>query len=212
MDKIRGIIFDLDGTLIDSIEDIGDSLNRTLNKLGLREYSKEDYKQMVGGGFRNLVEKAVASNVDQVLEGFQLEYSRGYLNKTKPYEGIINLLDQLVERKILIAINTNKYEEFIGSIVDKYFSDYNFVDIIGFNERIELKPSPMGAEIILDKMGLRREEILYVGDSSVDIETAKNAGLKSVGVDWGFRGKEELESFGADYIALEPSDILNLLG
>ena len=209
--NIKGLIFDLDGTLIDSVEDIGDSLNKVLEARSLKTYTVEEYRQMVGGGFRNLVTRAVDEDIEEILEDFQQVYSENYLSKTRPYEGIIELLDEITRSGIKIGINTNKYQLYGEKIVEKLFSKYDFVDIIGSREDIELKPSFQGADMLIKKMNLDRDQVIYVGDSSVDILTAKAGNISSIGVAWGFRGREELLSYGADFIVENPLEILEII-
>lgn len=213
--KIRGIIFDLDGTLINTIEDIGDSMNFVLRKLGREELSYGEYKIKVGGGFRKLVKSILPDledeDYDYALKLLEASYRENYLSKSKPYEDMEKLLGKLSEKKIKLGINTNKNQEYTNKLIEKVFGDVDFVEIVGVDQRGFVKPDPSGAELVLEKMGLAKEEVLYVGDSNIDMLTGKNAGLKTVGVDWGFRGEAELRQYGADFIAYEPLDILRLI-
>ncbi len=212
----KGIIFDLDGTLLDTIEDIGDSMNQVLEELGRETYSYEDYKLKVGGGFRNLVKNCLedsedSQEIDRVLELYKKAYTRNYMNKSRPYKGITELLEELARRQVPVGINTNKGQEYSLGLVEKLFPEINFVKIVGQTEEIPRKPDPKGAGLVLKAMGLEKEEVIYVGDSNVDMETGRNLGLKTVGVDWGFRGEEELRSYAADYIVYRPEEILKLI-
>lgn len=212
---IKGIIFDLDGTVLDTIEDIGDSMNQVLDGLGLEKLSYDEYKLRVGGGFRklvgNILENLEEDQIDLQLKSLEAYYRKNYLNKSKPYDGIVDMLNILMDRGIKLAINTNKNQEYASEIIAKKFPNISFLDVLGVDERNYIKPDPRAGEEIIKKMGLDKDEVLYVGDSNVDIMTGKNLGIKTVGVDWGFRGEEELKRYGADHILYRPMDLIELL-
>lgn len=216
MGDYKGIIFDLDGTLLNSIEDIGDSMNEVLKKIELPTLSYEDYKLKVGGGFRGLVVNCLPENTkERVIEDttklFSDIYDKNYLNKTHPYDGIMEILNELKNRGIKLGVNSNKRNEYTNDLVDKNFKDIPFLKVFGDREGIIKKPDPASAVEIAESMNLKPEEILYIGDSDVDILTGKNANMDTVGVAWGFRGRKELENSGANFIVEKPMDILNLL-
>ena len=216
MKKYKGIIFDLDGTLLDTIEDLGDSMNEVLEILGYPTYNMDQYKIMVGGGFRGLAINCLPDDVDEdtiskTIGLFAETYDKKYLNKTKPYDGIDYLLDKLVAKGIVLAVNSNKRNDYTNILTDKFFSRIPFVRVYGEREGLPKKPNAYTALEIWRAMGLDIDELLYIGDTKTDIETANNAGMDSVGVLWGFRDYEELIKYGASYIVSKPEEILELV-
>lgn len=211
----KGIIFDLDGTLLDTIEDISDSMNIVLSEYKKDSFSYEEYKLKIGGGFRNLIKRCFLDideeKLEMVHDRLKEVYEDRYMNKSRPYEGIVDLLNYLVDKDIKLGINSNKREEYTINLVDKIFPDIDFIEVTGQREDREIKPSPAGANYVLDKMGLSKDEVLYIGDSNVDVMTGHNGGFKVVGVDWGFRGESELKKYGADFIAYHPKDIITII-
>lgn len=216
MGKYKGIIFDLDGTLLDSIEDIGDSMNQVLKELELPTFNYEEYKLKVGGGFRGLAlnifpKDTSEDNIEEAVKLFSNFYDKNYLNKTRPYEGILEILNNLKDREIKLGVNSNKRDDYTNDLVDKHFKDIPFVKVYGDREGVVKKPDPTSALEIAESMNLDVEEIIYIGDSNVDILTAKNAKMDSGGVLWGFRSKKELIDSGAKYIIEKPCHILDLV-
>jgi len=217
MPKYKGIIFDLDGTLMNTIEDIGDSVNEVLQAFNLSSYSYEEYKKKVGGGFRKLIlnsfpEDTNENTIDRALEMLYQIYAEKYLNKTRPYDGIKDLLDILSKNDIKLGVNSNKKDEYTKNIINKFFNDIPFVKICGEREGIQNKPDPTAALEIAKSMNLKVEEIIFIGDSKTDISTAKNAQMDSIGVLWGFRGREELVKAHAKYIVSNWEEILDIVG
>ena len=213
---IKGLIFDLDGTLLDTITDLGNSVNKALIDLNYPTHSIEDYKLKVGHGFRNLIEVSLPLNsdeatIDKCLERFVYHYDKSYTETTKSYEGIDELLKNLGAQGIKLAVNSNKREDYTRNLIALNFKDINFIDVIGQRDNMPKKPDPWAALKIAEEMGLSIDEVLYVGDSNTDMQTAKNAKMKSIGVDWGFRGSKELVETGASYIAYKASDILDII-
>lgn len=213
--KYKGIIFDLDGTLIDSIEDISDSMNKTLEEFDMERFTYEEYKEKIGKGFRNLVINSIEDKnneelINKMTERFQYNYDKNYINKSKPYVGIDNLLLKLKEKNINIAIFSNKKEEYTKKVAEKLLNNINFISILGEVKDRPIKPDPTGINIILEKMKLNKSEVIYVGDTNVDMITGKNSGLKTIGVEWGFRNRKELIESGADIIVSKPEEILEL--
>lgn len=213
---IKGVIFDFDGTLVNTLEDIADSVNIVLEEYDKETFTYDEFRKKIGGGFHKLVYETFGKDIDdslhsEVLKKLEESYDRNYLNKTKPYDGIDSLLSKLLDKGIKVGINTNKDQDYTEKIVDKLFKDIPFVKIVGVQEGMKVKPDPTGGKIVFEAMELEKSDVLYVGDSNIDMLAAKNLGLKSVGVDWGFRGEEELREFGADYIVYKPSEILNIL-
>lgn len=212
---IKGLIFDLDGTLLNTIKDIGDSVNAMLEDYGFKTHSIDEYRLMVGNGFNDLIYKALPSNASENkqlegLEKFLYYYNLNYMNSSLPYDGIVELLKELEKRGIKLGVNSNKREDYTVSLLEAYLKDIHFIKVVGQKDQPK-KPDPLGARQIIEAMGVKEEEVLYVGDSKTDILTAKNANLRSIGVLWGFRDENELLSNGADYIAKEPLDILKII-
>ncbi len=210
----KGIIFDLDGTLIDSRNDLGNSVNRTLIKHGLEPHPMDMYNQFVGNGIRKLVERAFPKNyvhLEMALLDFMEDYRDHITDAILFYEGIELMLKKLNQHKIPIAVCTNKEQSLTNKIFETYFKEYDFVDVVGDQFDGQQKPNPFHVNQLINKMNLSREVILFVGDSNVDIQTAQNAKLKSCGVAWGFRGETELRESGATYIARNVNDIIQLV-
>ncbi len=216
--KYRGIIFDLDGTLIDTLEDLADSVNEALERMGYPVWPVEAYRFKVGRGFRNLMENSVPEAVreddgviEQMLSFFVEAYDRRYMDKSHPYEGIGRLLDELAGSGIFLAVNSNKRTDYTEKLIDKLFGRIPFVGVFGERAGVPKKPDPAGALELCERMGLKPEAVLYVGDSGTDMKTGKNAGMDTVGVGWGFRGFPELKENGAVYLAETVQDILDLV-
>ncbi|HCL03116.1 MAG TPA: HAD family hydrolase [Lachnoclostridium phytofermentans] len=215
MQQIKTVIFDLDGTLLNTLEDLQSSVNATLSTYGYPERSLEEVRQFVGNGVARLMELAVPEQLDsekskEVLDNFKLHYAKNCNNKTKPYDGILTLLSDLKNQGYRLAIVSNKFDAAVKDLNQLYFS--NFIEIaIGQREGVRKKPYPDTVNIALKELGSCAEEALYIGDSEVDIETAKNASLRMISVDWGFRKREELIQNGAKIIVEKPEDILAYL-
>lgn len=213
---IKGIIFDLDGTTLSTLEDIQDSLNVALKEYGIEEKTYDEVRLGVGRGYINLVKAVVPSDYKQekvleIAERYKDIYSNNCDKKTKPYPGITELLQELQNRNIKIAINSNKSDKNTKNIIFKNFPGINFVEVFGSRPDVNIKPDPAGANYIIEKMNLSKDEVLYVGDSETDMATARNAGLKAAGCLWGFRDKETLINNGADIILDKPKDLLKYL-
>ncbi len=209
-----GFIFDLDGTLLDSLDDLMNSLNTVLKKYGLKQHNREAYQNFVGNGMKVLVDRACPAdyeNKEQILEEFLNEYGERYHEKSQPYPQIIEMLKSLNEKNIPIAICTNKKQEYTDKIVEVYFNDIDFVAVYGDQFDGKEKPNPFYALKIADTMGLEPKDIYFVGDSNVDMFTANNANMNAVGVSWGFRSVSELKETGAKHIVHSANDILELL-
>jgi phosphoglycolate phosphatase len=215
--SIKGIIFDLDGTLINSAEDIADSLNLTLKQYGFEQHSTDDVKDWIGEGAVELIRKAIPAHklVHLDIQKFLWEYREHYREncavKSYLYDGIPSLLDSLVDRKIQINILSNKPHELTLLVCEHFFSAWKFEHIFGMREHIPRKPDPSAVIEIVGKLGLQKSELLYIGDSGTDIETAKNAKIKVIAVSWGFRPRSELENQHADYLVDKPSELLDII-
>lgn len=213
---IRGIIFDLDGTLLDTLEDIADSANEALALSGFESHPLDEYRFFVGNGVENLVKMMLPKGTEddvllRVIDDFKSAYDRNYSNKCQPYPGIMDLLDELSQRGILMGVCSNKPDAFTQVMVDLYFKDITFVAVTGERKDLPRKPNAAMVNYILDKMNLRVDECLFVGDSDVDVKTAHNAGLNSVGVEWGFRPIQELIEAKVTFTVSHPQEILTLL-
>ena len=213
---IKGIIFDLDGTLLDTLEDIADSANEALVASGFEPHPLNEYRFFVGNGVENLVKMMLPKDtqqqvIDRVIDGFQQAYNRNYANKCQPYPGIMSLIDELIKRGYKMGVCSNKPDAFTQVMVDLYFKDVDFVAVTGERKDLPRKPNAAMVHFILDKMDLGTVECLFIGDSDVDVKTANNAGLKSVGVEWGFRPIQELIDANVTYTVSHPKEILDLL-
>lgn len=213
----KAVIFDLDGTLLDTLEDIGTAVNRVLIRKGFPSHPINLYREFVGEGAQLMIMRALpaercdADTVKTCLEEYLEEYGRSWNETTRPYEGIPDLLDTLVSRGIKLAVLSNKPEVFTMQCVNEFLSRWTFDMIIGENESIPRKPDPQGALAIVEHLHIRPEEFIYVGDSEVDMKTAKAAGMFAVGVPWGFRSREELQREGADILIEHPMEIVKLI-
>ena len=203
-------IFDLDGTLIDTIEDLGTAVNHALGLRGLALHSMAEYKDMVGHGVRNLVKDALAGSlgrkpedalVDSALAAF-VDYYVAHIDvHTRPYPGIQALLSKLQGKGLKLAVASNKFQEGAEKLVKEFFPDIRFVAVLGNSPELPLKPDAAVVQLVLDKAGVSREEAVFVGDSATDMKTAANGGVRSIGVSWGFRPRTDLEQSGAMDIA-----------
>ena len=214
--KNKAIIFDLDGTLIDSLEDIAVCMNQVLEELNIPSHKIEDYKYFVGGGISILVDNALDKNTDEetkelVTNRFKVVYDQKLHEKTKPYEGIYELLDELVKLDFKIGILSNKPHEFTIEYAKNLFSKYNMQEIHGQKKEIPKKPDPIAAINIAKSFNTPCEEVYFVGDTMVDMQTAVNAKMIGIGVLWGFRDKDELTSNGATFVVEHPLDILDIV-
>ena len=195
------VIFDLDGTLLDTIADLAESANYALKQLGYPTHNVETIRTFVGNGINKLLERALPSheqteeNVIRMRSHFVPYYDVHNADLSNPYPGIVSLLEDLQAKGIQIAVASNKYQEATVKLVKQYFPDIDFIEILGQREGINVKPDPTIVFDILQKADVSKEDILYVGDSGVDMQTAINAGVDAVGVTWGFRPRAELESF-----------------
>lgn len=213
---IKGLIFDLDGTTLDTLEDIKKSLNIILEKNNIMPVDREKVRLSLGRGSRNLIKDQLPKNtndnyIDDLTNQYLEIYSKNYNVLTKPYNGIYDLLIELQNKGYILAVNSNKPNEFCKNLMEYHFPKIKFISIIGARPGISYKPDPYSANEIVEKMGFKKEEVLYVGDSENDVLTAKNANLKAVGCLWGFRDLKTLEKAGADIIISEPKELLNYL-
>lgn len=208
------VIFDLDGTLLNTIADLGDACNYALRTLGYSEHALSTYNYMVGNGVRKLIERAEPDadpqTIEKLLSLFREYYDEHCTDHTEPYPGIPELLNNLTEKGIGIAVATNKYHSAAEKIIRHYFPEIPFVAICGQIEDRPVKPDPSIVFAILNEYPTPKSSTLYVGDSAVDIETARRACIESVGVSWGFRPISELRGAYADHIVSSTSEIFDI--
>lgn len=207
-------IFDLDGTIADTIEDLADAVNYGLRKLNCPEHDINSYKQFVGNGAMKLCIRALPDDKKDMAEKlhdlFREYYDIHYLDKTRLYDGISDVIRTLSDNGVILAVATNKPQDAARKIVAKLLPDVKFVKVLGGCDERPKKPDSAIINEILS--GLPEDNTVYmIGDSNVDIQTAKNCGLISIGCTWGFRGRQELESEGADFIAEKSEDITKII-
>lgn len=214
--KYKAAIFDLDGTLLNTILDIAVPVNLILDKYGLPTHNLDSFKYFIGDGINNLVYRALPVEVAEstlyrkVLSEVWDEY-QNHLNKaTKPYDGIVDMLHELESAGISLNILSNKADEFMDEVVNKYFSDFKFDLVFGARHGIPLKPNPHSIFEIMAELELDANECVFIGDSDVDMHAAKNADIYAVGVNWGFRGRDELLQNGADIVINAPNELKNI--
>ena len=214
---IKLIIFDLDGTLLNTIDDLADSCNHVLAAHGLPTHETAEYNYFVGNGIRKLVERAIPAghrtpeNIQAIYDDFMDYYQRHSADKTAPYEGIIETLEQLESMGIKAAVASNKAQVAMAPLLSHYFPTVRWAAAYGQREGVPTKPAPQIVYDILETAGVKKEEALYIGDTGTDMETAANAGLYKVGAAWGFRTREELTANGADVIIDKPEELLDVL-
>lgn len=214
--KYKALIFDLDGTLLHSIADIAVSMNSVLSEQSLPTHHEKTYQNFIGSGLKNLVRKALPQNArdEQTVEKHfarMLEvYNQNCTIKTKPYNGIIELLDQLKKTNLKLAVLSNKAHHFTQKIVAEILPNY-FNIVQGLQTESTKKPNPANAQHICETLYVEPQNTLFVGDSDVDIQTAINAGMDSVGVLWGYRSKKQLLEAGANYVIGKPAELLAIL-
>lgn len=211
------VIFDLDGTLLNTIDDLGHAANAALQKNGFATHSMGSYPFYVGNGVRKLITRVLPEDnrdivtIDRVLKDFKDYYSQHCTEFTKPYEGIPELLEELAGNGVKIAVASNKYQLAVDSIIGHFFGDKQWASIEGQRDGRNIKPDPSVVFSILGKAQVTKADTLYVGDSGVDIDTAQRACINSVGVTWGFRPEKELRDHHADCIVNSPAEILNIV-
>jgi phosphoglycolate phosphatase len=213
--KYTTVVFDLDGTLLNTLEDLTDSTNYALEAFGLPTRSIEEIRHFVGNGVRKLIERAVPEgendpDFEEIFSTFKTHYSKNCRNKTRPYDGIREMLEKLSHSDYKMAIVSNKFDSAVKKLCDEFFWQYISV-AVGNSDGVKPKPAPDTVFTALKELGSEPDEAVYVGDSQVDIETAKNAGLDIISVSWGFRTKQELKDAGATTIIEKPEDLPALI-
>lgn len=207
-------IFDLDGTLVDSLDDLADSANLMLESYGFPPHGREAYRYFVGNGSRKLIERCLPKEkgdsnafVEEALEKYKGIYAKKTLDKTRPYEGILPMLERLQSENIPLGICTNKHESAAEEIVGALFPKGMFRSVAGDKPGLPRKPDPKKVLAMAEEFHVVPERVAYFGDTSVDMDTAKNAGFFPVGVLWGFRPKEELLEHGAKLLLATPMEL-----
>ena len=210
----KAAVFDLDGTLVNSLDDLADSANATLRAHSFPVHEVEVYRYFVGNGSRKLIERILPEKhatdmafVEQFMSEYKDCYARNLLQKTKPYDGIMEMLEELRRRGIPMAVCTNKHQSAAEMIVKTLFPHGIFQEIIGDQEGLPRKPDPQKVLRIVRDFGVTGEQTAYFGDTDVDMDTARNAGAFAVGVLWGFRAREELVAHGADILLTHPMEL-----
>ena len=212
---IKGIIFDLDGTLLNTVDDIKNSLNFVLEENNFPLRTEEEVKSNLGYGSLSLIKDSLPKDttedtINKIYNDYVSHYTKNNNNFTKPYEAIMTLLKLLKANKYLLAITSNKMQEAVTELNQETF--LGLIDVaIGERKSLKLKPDPEMIVLALNELGLSNEEVLYVGDTEVDLLTAKNANLKSIAVTWGFRTKKELLKHSPDYVIDSPLDLLEII-
>lgn len=204
-------IFDLDGTLANTLEDLADSVNYALVKNGFTPYPTESYKLMVGSGIVNLIKKATKSDKEEIIKAVKADfdeyYSTNVVNKTCAYPQSEQVLENLQNSGVTLAVLSNKPDIFVKTILNKLFPNIEFKEAWGKKEEFAIKPDPASLNAMLEKLGADKSDTVYIGDSNVDVLTAHNGKVDVIGCTWGFRGETELTEAGADKIAHTYSEL-----
>lgn len=211
----HAVIFDLDGTLLNTLGDLRAATNHALEVRGLPPHSMEEIRQFIGNGIRLLICRAMPegtpeAEIDAALDDFKAYYAAHIHDRTVPYDGIPQLLTALRKRGIKVAVLSNKIDSASQQLIEYFFPGKTDV-VFGEHVGVPRKPDPTSCRMVMQRLGVQPEQVLYVGDSGTDMQTAKNAGLYAVGVTWGFRSKEVLLEYGADILVHRPEQILQIL-
>ena len=211
----HAVIFDLDGTLLNTLGDLRAATNHALEVRGLPPHSMEEIRQFIGNGIRLLICRAMPegtpeAEIDAALDDFKAYYAAHIHDRTVPYDGIPQLLTALRKRGIKVAVLSNKIDSASQQLIE-YFCPGKTDVVFGEHVGVPRKPDPTSCRMVMQQLGVQPEQVLYVGDSGTDMQTAKNAGLYAVGVTWGFRSKEVLLEYGADILVHRPEQILQIL-
>lgn len=213
---IKGVIFDLDGTLLNTIIDLNNSVNDTYKYFGYdKRNSETQTMSMVGHGMKNLIEQCFPKENEtfrsEALKVFLDNYDKQYALCTKPYQGMVELVNELIEKGIKVGVNSNKNNNYTQHLIELNFPGINKDFVTGVKPGDKTKPDPTNVNVVIEKMGISPEEVLYVGDSPTDVQTAINAGVKPIGVSWGYRPKEKIMVAGANVVLEKPEDLLRII-
>ena len=215
--RYKAILFDLDGTLLDTLEDLATAANRALGTLGLPAHPTDAYRVFVGDGLRTLAERILpgeqrsAAQVDALVVAFEREYSRTWNERTAPYAGVPEMLDRLTGDGYRMSVLSNKPDAFTRLCVEQLLPHWTFAPLYGQRPGVPKKPDPAAALAIAAELGLDPAEVLYLGDTATDMHTARAAGMAAVGVLWGFRTADELRAAGARHLITHPGELAPLL-
>ena len=215
---VYAVIFDLDGTLADTMDDLGTAMNNMLKKLGYDTRTKGELIRFINNGARNFVRLSLPEElqnidfvIDSALSTYEDEYSKCCTNDTYPFDGVTEALWGLRERKIRLGVLSNKQDSFVKAIVEKLFGKKLFKSTLGNKEGLPKKPDPQGALLVAKALGAKPSNCIFVGDSDVDVKTAHNAGMLSIAVTWGYRTEQVLRTAGADYIANDTEALIGII-
>jgi len=212
--KYPGVIFDLDGTLADTLQDLADATNWGLTQLGQPTHTLNDYRYLVGAGRRELCKLALPADrhdlIDTLSELMTDYYAKHCFDTTRPYPGIADLLKKLSGRGVRLTVLSNKPQPFVELTMQRLFGEFTFDAVMGDRDGLPRKPDPTGALMIANELKLPPEKIAYVGDTRIDMQTANRAGMTAIGVTWGFRDRKELEENGADIIVNTPHELYHV--
>ena len=218
MNQYKAVLFDLDGTLLNTIADVATASNLALQRNNFPTHSIESYQRMVGHGLQDLISKTLPDHLEhedevikRVLKDMLSEYENCYAVHTRPYPGIIEMLNGLTSKGVRLSVLSNKGDYFTKKIIDHIFNEYKFDIVLGAREDVPRKPDPTAAFEIMESMNLTSEDYLYMGDSPTDMKTALACNMFPVGVSWGYRSVEEIEKAGAKVVIKHPVELLSLL-
>ena len=214
----KACIFDLDGTLTDTLESLTYSVNATLKELGLSQITDTQCKAFVGNGARRLIEQSLqaagdpdAARIEEAMEVYGRIFKTYCTYHVAPYDGIVDMLEELKRQDVQLAVLSNKPHLQTKDVVATFFKEGTFIRVYGQQEGVPRKPDPAAVHMILDELCVQREECLYIGDSDVDMQTGCAAGVPAVGVTWGFRSKDVLIEHGATYVVDKPEEIVSIV-
>jgi phosphoglycolate phosphatase len=215
--SVQAVVFDLDGTLLDTLDDIADAANHALASEGFPTHPPEAYRHFIGDGVFMLMRRALPPDrgdddaIARCVALYRAAYAQGWNRKTRPYDGIPEVVDALSQRKIALAVLSNKPDEFTQLCISEYFAHRPFAIVLGHRDDLPRKPDPTSALTITRRLGLAAERCWFVGDTLTDMETARRAAMRPIGVAWGFRTRDELRSAGAEIVLERPGDLLELV-
>ncbi|MFC1781641.1 HAD family hydrolase [Planctomycetota bacterium] len=211
------MLFDLDGTLLDTLKDLADSMNTVLSQHGLNAYPVKNYRHFIGRGLEQLVRSVLPKDnindkiVEEYLSAMKLEYAKRWADSTNPYPGIPDLLNELTKLDLPMVVLSNKSDNFTQIMVKTLLPGGQFIIVHGHKDTVAAKPDPASALDIADELKIQPKDFLYLGDTSIDMQTAEAAGMYAVGVLWGFHTDEELKANGAKVLVESPLQVLELL-
>jgi phosphoglycolate phosphatase len=213
--EVQGYIFDLDGTLLDTLESLANCYNRVLTRLGHPSHAVDAYRYFIGDGARRCIERCLPAHartdqqIEEALALQQADYQASWQQDAQPYPGIVEMLEHLSQRDLPLTVLSNKDHEFTLACVEHFFPTITFQQILGFSHNVPHKPDPTGAQTIARALDIPAASIVFVGDTAMDMQTAVTCGMSAVGVLWGFRHAEELVEAGAQHLIQDPHNLLD---